>query len=118
MLAACTCLLIARRRAQITASPSACMAAAASLILPLLLFGPIAWEHYYVYLCPLWGWLVWEAGLSRWSAIAAWGAIALTWAPLAIAPWLKLREPLLSHMLAGGIVMLGLALRRLVQPEA
>ncbi len=117
LLLAGACLLIVRRRTEISDSPSTCMAAAASLILPLLMFGPIAWEHYYVYLCPLWGWLAWEAGRSRWSAIPAWGAIALTWAPLAIAPWLKLREPLLSHMLAGAVLMLGLAFIRLMRPR-
>ena len=106
--------LIWRARRVIASSAPSLMAAAAALLLSLLILSPIFWEHYFVYLCPLWGWLAWEASLSWRRAIIAGAAVASTWAPLAIAPWLKLREPLTSHMLAAAILMLGLAVSRLL----
>ena len=105
--------LLFRARRAIAQSPPHAMAGAVALLAWLLLFGPIAWEHYFTYLCPFWGWLVWEAGQSRWRAVVAWSAIGLTWMPWAVVPRLELPEPLVSHMMGGLFIMFGLALLRL-----
>ncbi|HVT91041.1 MAG TPA: glycosyltransferase family 87 protein [Tepidisphaeraceae bacterium] len=66
--------LMARRKPNDWADPSQVIAATASMICWLLLFSPIYWPHYILYLTPLIGWLVWEARqtiLSRVLAIAA-----------------------------------------------
>jgi hypothetical protein len=90
------------------------MAAAAALLVWLLLFSPICWEHYFTYLCPFWGWLLWEAGISARRRVAAWLAIGLSWLPWAVLPNLILPEPLTSHMLMSLLLILALAIRRLV----
>lgn len=94
-------------------SPSALFAAAVALVSWLLIFSPLCWEHYLIYLCPFWGWLIREGMRTRPRLIAASAAIALHWFPLPTLRWLTVREPLNSYMLAGSILMLTLALLRL-----
>jgi hypothetical protein len=57
--------------------PAAVGAAAISLLAWLLFFSPVAWSHYLIYLCPLWGWLACPTGKNQWQRIMAWIAIAL-----------------------------------------
>jgi hypothetical protein len=89
--------------------PAAVCAAALSLLAWLLFFSPVAWSHYLIYLCPLWGWLACPAGKNpRWQA-AAWIAMALIFLspdqmpPPAMDPWG-------IHLLASLGLMLGLGI--------
>jgi hypothetical protein len=56
---------------------AAVCAAAMSLLAWLLFFSPVAWSHYLIYLCPLWGWLACPFAMSRWRRAAAWIAMGL-----------------------------------------
>ena len=112
ILATIVILLIRARRA-VSSHAAHAMAAAAALLVWMLLFSPICWEHYFTYLCPFWGWLLWEAGTSARRRVMAWFAISLSWLPWAVLPNLVLPEPLTSHMLVSLLLILTLALARL-----
>jgi hypothetical protein len=87
----------------------------------MLIFGPIFWPEYHLYLCPFWGWLLWEARQSRVRLTLVLAAVSLTIVPTpilapAITPknWdLSLPEPYNTHMLLAAILMLLLAVWRL-----
>jgi len=101
--------------------PPYLFAAALALIAWLLIFSPLCWEHYFVYFCPLWGWLCWEGTLGPVRRITSVTAIACHWLPLPALPglpWFHAPEPLNSYMLIGLILMLGLALLRLYDRAA
>jgi hypothetical protein len=49
------------RQRGILREPRVLVPAAACLVCWLLLFSPIYWAHYALYLCPFWGWLLWQA---------------------------------------------------------
>jgi hypothetical protein len=73
--------------------PAAVCAAAMSLLGWLLFFSPIAWSHYLLYLCPLWGWLACPTSRNpRWRTLA-WMAMAMIFLspdqmpPPAMDPW-------------------------------
>jgi len=91
----------------------AVFAGAVAMIGWMLVFSPIYWEHYAVYLCPFWGWLVFEGGRSRSHAVRAVIGIALLWMPLAVVPGVRLPEPIGSHLLWGTILISELAMERL-----
>jgi hypothetical protein len=110
--------LIWRRREHLPRRPSLVCAAAASLICWLLIFGPLYWEHYPVYLCPLWGWLAWEARLSAWRMIMVVAAIALAWVPVPAIQSVRLPEPVNSHILASTLIILGLSIAQLARRDA
>jgi len=80
----------------------------------LLVFSPLCWEHYFVYLIPWWGWMCARATVCRSSRLLTYGAIGLSWLPLAVVPGVQVFEPFTSHMLlsllCGGAVAV-LALR-------
>jgi hypothetical protein len=92
-------------------------AAATALIAWLLIFSPLCWEHYFLYLCPFWGWLIWEGSLGRARMIAVVAAIAMNWFPLPVLRWLHIPEPFNSYMLFGLIIMFVIALVRLSTPR-
>jgi hypothetical protein len=108
--------LVARNRRELPRHAPLVCAAAGSMICWLLIFGPLYWEHYPVYLCPLWGWLAWEARLSRARMVLAVAAVALTWVPIPAIPGVRLPEPINSHILASTLIILGLAIARLAGP--
>jgi hypothetical protein len=89
--------------------PAAVCAAAMALLSWLLIFSPVAWSHYLIYLCPLWGWLACPTDQSPWRRAAAWIAMALiVFSPdqmpaPAIDPWGV-------HLLASLGLMLGLGI--------
>jgi hypothetical protein len=55
---------IGRLRQRMT-DPAAVAPAALALLTWLLIFSPVSWSHYLTYLCPLWGWLIWQATKSK-----------------------------------------------------
>ena len=93
--------------------PSRVFAASAALIGWMLIFSPICWEHYFSYLCPFWGWLIWEASQGPWRRIAGLAAVAAQWVPLPVNPWVSVPEPINSYMLWGLVVMCAMAVARL-----
>ena len=93
--------------------PSAC-----SLVAWFLIFSPISWDHYHLYLCPFWGWLVREAEKSTRWRIPILAALASSASSLAVFPGVQLPEPLLSHMLWSSIFFLAYSAYRLISMEA
>ena len=83
--------------------PPHVFAAAAALLAWLLIFSPLCWEHYFMYLVPLWGWLWWEGTQSRPKRIAAIAAIATFWFPLPKINWGTGRRTM-EFLYAGRIV--------------
>ncbi|MBX6316519.1 MAG: DUF2029 domain-containing protein, partial [Isosphaeraceae bacterium] len=103
--------LIFTRPATRWRDPAEVVAAALALLGWLLVFSPIFWHHYSVYLGPFWAWAVWEA--LRWPSRRPWvvAALVLVWVP-----WSALfrMEGLLdSYIFLSTLLMLGLALARL-----
>ena len=96
--------------------PGRVFAASAALIGWMLVFSPLCWEHYFCYLCPFWGWLVWESSQGPARRIAAWATIAAQWVPLPANHWLRVPEPINSYMLWGSLLMCALAAARLMAP--
>ena len=90
----------------------------------LLIFSPIAWEHWPILLCPLWGWLLWEMrspGLIRKFAISS---LILMYFPAGIiqVPGIAsykvlLPEPLNSSQLLGVLIFTVLSFWRLNAPR-
>lgn len=77
--------LLLRRPRDERCRPAFFMAGAAGLIAWLLIFSPLSWNTYQVYLMPFWGWLVWE-GTRSWR----WGAAAVAAVAIGYVPWLSL----------------------------
>jgi chromate transport protein ChrA len=106
---------ILRSRREFLQRPDLLVAAAAALVSWLLVFSPIGWYHYYAYLMPFWGWLAWMWGRSRASSAAVLGIVALNWVPLCAQTGLRLPEPLRSHVLAGNLLLMGLAMAHILK---
>jgi hypothetical protein len=102
-------------------NPAHICAAAVTMMTWMLIFSPIFWPEYHLYLCPFWGWLLWEAKQSRVRLALVLVAVMLTIVPTpmlapAVTPrnWdLTLPEPYNTHMLLAAILMLALAIWRL-----
>jgi hypothetical protein len=105
-------LMFRQRRGQ---SPPIVFASAAALLCWLLIFAPLFWDHYHLYLAPFWGWMIFEARRSIPRAVLVTAAIALAWAPLMVVRSIHLPEPVNSAMLFSAILMLILALDRLAR---
>jgi len=84
--------------------------AALALIAWLLVFSPITWEHYFAYLAPFWGWMVYQAGRSTLRAIVTIAAIALSYVPITLIHGIRLPEPIFSHLFWSMLLTLLLAL--------
>lgn len=111
-------VLLTLRRVRPAGDPAFTLASSAALVAWLLIFAPIAWEHYYVYFCPLWGWLAWETTqglLRRGAAWVVWITHCFPW-PL-LQGRFQLPEPFTSVMLLGAIVILALAISRLATAQ-
>jgi hypothetical protein len=108
-------VLVFRRGRAFWSEPPNVFAGAAALLLWTLIFSPLFWEHYFIYLCPFWGWLAWETRHTRARLLMVILAIGLGWAPYAVFLRSYLGEPLTSHMLWSSMITLGLACRRLTQ---
>jgi len=57
--------------------PAAVCASATALLGWLFFFSPVAWSHYLICLCPLWGWLACSTERNPWQRAVAWIAMAL-----------------------------------------
>lgn len=111
-LAALTALMLRRRSLLETSAPHF-FAAVAGLVSIVLIFSPLAWVHYHLYACPLWGWVLWEARRGRARAWLAWLALGLVYVPVGVVDTLPLAEPVRSHLLLGALVLLALSVARL-----
>jgi hypothetical protein len=89
--------------------PAAVCAGAMSLLAWLLFFSPVAWSHYLIYLCPLWGWLACPAGKNPRRQTIAWTAMALIFlSPDQMPP--PATDPWGIHLLASLGLTLGLGI--------
>jgi hypothetical protein len=107
--------LVLRRPPAFWTEPAHVLAAATALLTWLLIFSPVFWEHYPVYLCPIWAWLIWEAQRSWLRGVLGAAAIASMYVPFTFL--FDFKEPLNTHMLPGAIVMLALGVWRLMTPS-
>ncbi|MGE5611168.1 MAG: glycosyltransferase family 87 protein [Bacillota bacterium] len=112
--------LIFRRRPEAWQNPVCVSAAGAMLLSWLIAFSPISWEHYPIFLCPLWGWMLWEArqdGWQRFGFIAAWVLMNLPISIIGVKGFMTHRitlpEPLNSIQLWGVLLTMFLAMWRL-----
>ncbi len=101
-------------------TPATILAAAAALIAWLLIFSPIAWEHWPIFLCPVWGWILWEGFHHREVRALCAVSLLLMYFPAGIiqvpgiATWpVKFPEPWNSWQLFGVMLLFLLAGRRL-----
>lgn len=75
-------ILLFSTRARVWHRPVPFCAGSVALLSWFMLFSPVLWGHYCVYLFPFWGWMLWEAIHSRIQATAA-----VVAAFLALVPW-------------------------------
>lgn len=100
-------------------TPVNILAACGLLISWLLVFSPIAWEHWAIFLCPIWGWVLWEAMHPGWRRVTAITSLALMYFPAGIIQVqgfatyaIQLPEPLNSSQLIGFMLLFGLSFSR------
>lgn len=105
--------------------PANILAGASLLLSWLLIFSPIAWEHWPVFLCPVWGWILWEARKPGLNRIVAVSSLLLMYFPAGIFQvkgflrlGIAIPEPYNSTQLAGTMLLLALASRRLITQQA
>lgn len=104
-------------------NPIHIFAATGVLISWLLIFSPIAWEHWPIFFCPIWGWIFWEARKKGFRRVIALTSFILMYFPagiiqvpgIATYPFV-FPEPLNSSQLFGLIFLLGLSSWRLYHP--
>ena len=111
-------LLAAAPRAKLKA-PSVLLAGAGLLLGWLLIFSPIAWEHWPIFICPLWGWLLWEMRRAGFPKLLAASSFVLMYFPAGIlqvpgfaAYSILLPEPFNSSQLVGVVLFTILAFWR------
>jgi hypothetical protein len=106
VLAGILAVLLLRGRPVDWRRPATACAAAAALTAWFMIFSPIFWSHYLVYLVSFWGWILWESQGSRVTAWIALAAAALVWAP-----W----GNMLRILTKATALVLGLAVRRMIR---
>lgn len=113
------CGLLFRRPAKEWRRPAFFLAASAGLLAWLLIFSPISWNTYQVYVMPFWGWLVWEGMRSRRRAVLVAVMLGIT-----NVPWLSLWRHGFGHLppaplelsgLFASAVIFGLASARILE---
>jgi len=105
--------ILARHANKLRRSPQAVCAACAMLLSWMMLFSPICWDNYLVYLMPLWGWLAWEATQGKARLILALLAIALAAVNTAGHPRFGMPEPFNSHVMFAMMLTLALGVARI-----
>ena len=107
--------LILRQPVMIWSDAGYVYAAATTLLGVFLIFSPIFWEHYPIYFCPLWGWMLWEAWQSkRWVKLP----LVIAGIGLLYVPWTYLydwSEPYNTHMLFGTVLLMLLGMWKLCE---
>jgi hypothetical protein len=105
----------ARRRGTLR-EPRVLVPAAACLVCWLLLFSPIYWAHYALYLCPFWGWMLWqvrEHGLvTRAATVLALAAMAF---PFGGVTTMRLPQPVTALLCIGTATLFAIAARELIE---
>jgi hypothetical protein len=107
--------LVWLRRNAVQRDPRRMVAAFGAFTIVVMIFSPISWEHYHLYLVPVWAWLVVETLSSPRLAVLVVPAVAASWAPVCIfdsGQWV-MSEPWISHMLWASLVFLVLAVVRI-----
>ena len=101
-------------------NPVMILAGAAALVSWLLVFSPIAWEHWTLFLAPFWGWLLWEAQGSiprRIVVTASWALMYFPAGIIQVPGWFRypivLDEPYNSTQLIGVVLCFLLGFWRL-----
>lgn len=84
-------------------------------VVTLTMVSPIAWEHHYGVLLPLYAWLLARAGSERWLGRATWPVLGGSFAAAASHLWLARRVvwplgPLLQSLLLGAALVVALLL--------
>jgi hypothetical protein len=115
--------LLFRLRPHFWQNPVHVFAATGLLLSWLLIFSPIAWEHWPIFFCPIWGWLIWEAREPGYRRVLALSSLALMYLPAGIIQVggiatfpIVLPEPFNSSQLFGVILLFFLASWRLYYP--
>jgi hypothetical protein len=93
--------------------PTIAAAAASLLLMWMLIFSPLYWEHYGIYLVPFWGWVLAEVFRSRARMFLAVIGIGSLYVPIAVIPRVHLAEPFRTHMLFGTILLMVLCVMTL-----
>jgi hypothetical protein len=109
-------LIFRRSPREYRTSPPLVLAASAALIAWVLIFSPLTWNKYYLFLFPFWGWLVWEARHGKGRFIVVSLALLSTWGSWQVMVPFDLPEPLNSHMLWGAMAIVAIAVARLAVP--
>jgi hypothetical protein len=112
--------LLLRWSAQERRRPALFLSAIAAFLCWFLIFSPIAWNTYLVYLMPVWSWLLWEGTQSRIRGVLAGLSVALGSLPaLSLWPWIGggeaglPPEPLARFGLLSWTVILAMAAARM-----
>jgi hypothetical protein len=104
------------RQRDILREPHVLVPAAACLVCWLLLFSPIYWAHYALYLCPFWGWMLWQARESGIVMRLATGFALLVMAfPFGGVTTMRLPQPIMALLCIGTGVTFVLAARALFE---
>ncbi|CAN5480178.1 hypothetical protein BH09PLA1_BH09PLA1_01730 [soil metagenome] len=103
--------------------PANVCAASVAMLCWLMIFSPILWEHYFAYLAPFYGWMIWEALRARGKAALLIGptvaiALLLAWFPQKVFGTRHIPEPANSFLLWATMLMLIVALGRMIKPAA
>lgn len=104
------------RQRGILREPHVLVPAAVCLVCWLLLFSPIYWAHYALYLCPFWGWMLTQArkhGLV--TRVTATFALVVVAFPFGGVTTMRLPQPILALLCIGTTVTFLLAARGLFE---
>lgn len=101
--------LLFRARRAMQRRGDALLAGVAAMVCWLLVFSPVYWEHYTMYLVPLWGWWLWTARRSALRLAAAAVVLAPMWFPPLLLSRAPLPAPLDSALLGSAAAMLAVA---------
>jgi hypothetical protein len=104
------------RQRGILREPRVLVPAAACLVCWLLLFSPVYWAHYALYLCPFWGWMLWQAREHEVTTrIATVFALVVMAFPFGGVTTMRLPQPVMALLCIGTATMFVIAARGLLE---
>jgi hypothetical protein len=104
------------RQRGILREPRVLVPAAACLVCWLLLFSPIYWAHYALYLCPFWGWMLWQVhGRGLITRVATGLALVVMAFPFGGVTTMRLPQPVMALLCIGTATTFLIAARDLLQ---